>query len=66
MDEKISNEMNASIKDLSSLLDNVEREQMETNSNLNTMKEVIKAMTKSVKVHTGTQVDESELATNVG
>lgn len=27
---------------------------------------MIKAMTKSVKVHTGTQVDESELQTNVG
>ena len=49
--------MNASIKNLGTLLDTVEREQMETNSNLNTMKEMIKAMTKSVKVNTGTQVD---------
>ena len=30
------------------------------------MKEMIKAMTKSVKVSTGTQVDESQLEANVG
>lgn len=58
--------MNSSLKDLSALLDTVKKEQHETDYNLSTMNEMIKAMTKSVKVHTGVQVDESELHTNVG
>ncbi len=35
----------------------MESEQKETGSTLNTMRELIKAMTKSTKVSTGTQVD---------
>lgn len=44
----------------------MEKEQHNTHSNLSSMRELIKAMTKCTKVSTSTQVDESELLTKAG
>jgi len=56
-DEEGSDQINASVKTLSILLGNMENEQRSAGSTLGNMRELIKSMTKSSKVTTGTQVD---------
>lgn len=53
-----------SLESLKKVLNGLEMEKKEAGSTLNTMRQLIKAMTRSTKSTTGTQVDESELQTN--
>lgn len=64
--EQGSNEMFASLKTLSLLINNLDAEQRNAHDTLTNMRELIKAMTKCSKVTTATQVDESELLTQAG